>query len=84
MGRRVLRHHIWGYSVCLCPTKGKPDLNELITEFSKIIKNEKLSRFFFFIFAQNIDCGYMLEPPKLWIKNKEKIPVYVYHGVPQF
>ena len=29
MGRRVLRHHIWGYSVCLCPTKGTPGLNEL-------------------------------------------------------
>ena len=21
MGRRVLRRHIWGYSVCLCPIK---------------------------------------------------------------
>ena len=29
MGRRVLRRHIWGYSVCLCPTKGTPGLNEL-------------------------------------------------------
>ena len=29
MGRRVLRRHILGYSVCLCPIKGKPDLNEL-------------------------------------------------------
>ena len=26
MGRRVLRHHIWGYSVCLCPIKRMPDL----------------------------------------------------------
>ena len=30
MGRRVLRRHIWGYSVCLCPIKGTPGLNELI------------------------------------------------------
>ena len=29
MGRRVLRRHIWGYSVCLCPIKGTPGLNEL-------------------------------------------------------
>ena len=28
--RRVLRRHIWGYAVCLCPTKRTPDLNELI------------------------------------------------------
>ena len=30
MGRRVLRRHIWGYSVCLCPIKGAPGLNELM------------------------------------------------------
>ena len=30
MGRRVLRRPIWGYSVCLCPIKGTPGLNELI------------------------------------------------------
>ena len=29
MGRHVLRRHIWGYSVCLCPIKGTPGLNEL-------------------------------------------------------
>ena len=29
MGRRVLRRHIWDYSVCLCPIKGTPGLNEL-------------------------------------------------------
>ena len=29
MGRRVLRRHTWGYSVCLCPIKGTPGLNEL-------------------------------------------------------
>ena len=26
MMRRVLRRHIWGYSVCLCPIKRTPDL----------------------------------------------------------
>ena len=26
MGRRV---HMWGYAVCLCPTKRTPGLNEL-------------------------------------------------------
>ena len=30
MGRRVLWRHIWGYVVCLCPTKGTPGLNEII------------------------------------------------------
>ena len=30
MGRRILRRHIWGYSVCLCLMKGTPGLNELI------------------------------------------------------
>ena len=30
MGRRVLRRLIWDYSVCLCPMKGTPGLNELI------------------------------------------------------
>ena len=29
MGRRVLRRHIWGYSVCLFPIKGTPGLYEL-------------------------------------------------------
>ena len=29
MGRRILRRHIWGYSVCLCPIKGTPGFNEL-------------------------------------------------------
>ena len=27
--RRVLRRHIWGYAVCLCPTERTPGLNEL-------------------------------------------------------
>ena len=28
-GRRDLRCHIWGYAVCLCPTKRTPGLYEL-------------------------------------------------------
>ena len=35
MGRRVLRLHIWGYSVCLCPINGMPGLNELKTVTQK-------------------------------------------------
>ena len=38
MGRRVLRLHIWGYTVCLCPIKGTPGLNELTLVFSPIPK----------------------------------------------
>ena len=48
--------------------------------------------YIFLIFAQNIDCGYILEPSRLggsneypqsmfWSKNKEK---YVYPRIPQF
>ena len=42
MGRRVLRRHIWGYSVCLCPIKGTPGLNELIA-FHEIQQDSQLS-----------------------------------------
>ena len=30
IGRGILRRHIWGYSVCLCPIKGTLGLNESI------------------------------------------------------
>ena len=33
MGRHVLRCHIWGYSVLLCPIKRKPGLFGLIVQF---------------------------------------------------
>ena len=26
LGHGILRHHIWGYSVCLCPIKKTPSL----------------------------------------------------------
>ena len=39
MGRHVLRRHIWGYTVCLCPTKGMPGLNELNAPEYKLIGN---------------------------------------------
>ena len=29
MGHGVLRRHIWGYTVCLCPIKRTPGLYEL-------------------------------------------------------
>ena len=55
------------------------------TEIFSHIKNENFSVFFFYIFlifAQNIDCGYTLEPPRrggsneylqsmFWSKNKK-------------
>ena len=42
MGRRVLRRHIWGYTVCLCPIKGTSGLNELSNQlcFLCFIVNE--------------------------------------------
>ena len=33
MGRRGLRHQIWGYTVCLCTIKMTPGLNDLISIF---------------------------------------------------
>ena len=65
------------------------------TEIFLALKIENfLQKFFdiFLIFAQNIDCGYTLEPPRrggsneypqsmFWSKNKKK---YVYPCEPQF
>ena len=74
------------------PTEGVLDShyenisNQSIETFSAL-NIEKVSRFFFIyfflIFAQNIDCGYRLEPPRrggsnqypqsmFWSKNKKK------------
>ena len=55
------------------------------TEIFKVVKNENFPKKkidIFLIFAQNIDCGYMLEPPRrggsneypqsmFWSKNKK-------------
>ena len=55
------------------------------TEILKVVKNEKFHQKnfdIFLIFAQNIDCGYTLEPPRrggsneypqfmFWSKNKK-------------
>ena len=55
------------------------------TEIFKVVKNEDLQQKFFdifLIFAQNIECGYSLEPPRrggsneypqsmFWSKNKK-------------
>ena len=38
------------------------------TEIFKVVKNDNVQYkfcFIFLIFAQNIDCGYTLEPPRL-------------------
>ena len=54
-------------------------------EILKVVKNDKFQQNFFdifLIFAQNIDCGYKLEPPRrggsneypqsmFWSKNKK-------------
>ena len=50
------------------------------TEIFKVVKNENFQQkifAIFLIFAQNIDCGYTLEPPRqytqsmFWSKNKK-------------
>ena len=52
-------------------------------EIFSVVKNENFIRFFFLIFAQNIDCRYSLEPPyeypqSMFWSKKKKI------GIPQF
>ena len=44
MGCRVLRRHIWGYSVCLCPIKGTPGLNELKLQSQKKLKKTLMKK----------------------------------------
>ena len=63
------------------------------TEVFKVVKNEHFPKkiydiFLFFFFAQNIDCGYTLEPPRrggsneypqsmFWSKNRKiSIPLH--------
>ena len=52
------------------------------TEIFKVVKNSVENLIIFLIFAQNIDCGYTLEPPRrggskeypqfmFWSKNKK-------------
>ena len=67
------------------------------TEIFKVVKNENFHQInldIFLIFAQNIDCGYTLEPPRrggsneypqsmFWSKNKKnrytlQTPVLLY------
>ena len=59
------------------------------TALLQLCKNDNFQMKFFDIFAQNIDCGYMLEPPQrggsneypqsmFWSKNKK----YVYPSKP--
>ena len=49
------------------------------TEIFKVVKNENFQWKFldiFLIFAQNIDCGYTLEPPPRSKKKKICIPLH--------
>ena len=55
MGRRVLRRHIWGYSVCLCPIKGTPGLNELIIKPAFLLKSRAIA----FLFS--LDLGAVMQ-----------------------
>ena len=54
MGRRVLRRHIWGYAVCLCPTKGKPGLNALNFVFSIGVNYLRLGYLLLFLAGKKI------------------------------
>ena len=40
MGCRVLPHHIWGYTVCLCPTKRMQGLYDLMYKVLLHLKND--------------------------------------------
>ena len=59
MGRRVLRRHIWGYTVCPCPTKGSPGLNELLARATTVEYTCKCHSIFTYSAAQFLDilCG---------------------------
>ena len=37
-GMPHFRRHIWGYSVCLCPIKGTPCLNELSLQYLSLVE----------------------------------------------
>ena len=68
---------------------------EIYRDYFSAVKIEtfiRIFRYIFLNFAQNIDCGYTLEPPRrgrsneypqsmFWGKNKKK---YVYPYIPQF
>ena len=68
--------------MCICHYENMP---MQYTKIFKVVKNENVQQKmfdFFLIFAQNIDCGYMLEPPRrggsneypqsmFWSKNKK-------------
>ena len=91
------QHHIsisQDFSVCLCHYENMP---MQYIEIFKVIKNENFQWKFFNIFlnfAQNIDCGYTLEPPRrrgsneypqsmFWSKNMKNRytlanPVFLY------
>ena len=58
---------IWVTSDLLCKTSYYENMPMQYNEIFKIVKNENFhwKNFdIFHIFAQNIDCGYTLEPPR--------------------
>ena len=46
------------YITQTCPC----NMQRFLQAVKMVIKDEKKERYFFLIFAQNIDCGYTLEP----------------------
>ena len=72
MGRRVLRRHIWGYSICICPIKGTPVLNELKSNGNMlpspgILHIEKNLDFFLLFFSSNLE-----KRERIFIKNSRE------------
>ena len=60
MGRCVLRRHICGYTVWLCPTKGTSGLNELNAEvilFFKCVVGKCFVVFYVFSFPPAVYVG---------------------------
>ena len=86
---------VWSNSNTVCDSIGKASVFASITKTylcnirAVIFKVVKLKFDIFLIFAQNIDCGYTLDPPRrggsneypqsmFWSKNKKNryIPAY--------
>ena len=64
----------------------KPGLTDSVREFFQLKKVKIHWKNFdiFLIFAQNIDCGYTLEPPTIYVLEQKKKEKQVYSCIPQF
>ena len=73
----------------LHPNKTYSLLMQNIIKYMEIFSAVKIENLIFQILAQNIDCGYMLEPPRqdtsneysqsiFWSKNKKKLSKIFY------